>query len=221
MGPDLPQTEIAIVEMTNAFRKASALQEVKPNPVLAAAARAFAQYLAKSDKFGHEADGRAPDKRAEAEGYQACMVAENLAWNADSRGFQTTQLAGEIVQGWKDSPPHRENLLLLEATEIGVAVVPAPYKIQKFIAVQLFGRPESLKIKFGIRNTTRMSIRYSVGEETDTLEPSASVAYGVCDMPQVAFERPGGASIRFTPRNGDHFVIRAGKGTGFEVEVAK
>ena len=46
MLPDLPQTEVAIVELTNAFRKASALQEVKPNPALAAAARAFAEYLA-------------------------------------------------------------------------------------------------------------------------------------------------------------------------------
>jgi hypothetical protein len=218
MAPDLPQTEIAIVEMTNAFRKASALQEVKPSPVLAAAARAFAQYLAKSGKFGHEADGRAPDKRAQAEGYQACMVAENLAWNADSRGFQTKQLAGEIVEGWKDSPPHRENLLLPEATEIGVAVVPAPYKIQKFIAVQLFGRPESEKIRFAIRNTTRVQVRYSVGEETDTIEPSASVNYGVCDLPNLVFER-GGAPIRLTPRDGDRFVIRAAKERAFEVDV--
>ena len=87
--------------------------------------------------------------------------------------------------------------------------------------MQLFGRPESLKIKFGIQQPTWMPIRYSVGEETDTLEPSASVAYGVCDMPQLAFERPGGAPIRFTPRNGDRFVIRAGKGAGFEVDVAQ
>jgi hypothetical protein len=219
MAPDLPQTEIAIVEMTNAFRKASALQEVKPNPVLAAAARAFAEYLAKSGKFGHEADGRAPDKRAEAGGYQACMVAENLAWNADSRGFQTRQLAGEILEGWKDSPPHRENLLLPEATEIGVAIVPAPYKIQKFVTVQLFGRPRSEQIRFTIRNTTRMPIRYSVGREMETLDASTSVDYGVCDLEPVTFERKIGAPIRFTPRNGDRFVVRAGDGPAFEVDV--
>lgn len=219
MAPDLPQTEIAIVEMTNAFRKASTLQEVKPNAVLAAAARAFALYLARSGKFGHEADGRGPDKRVEAEGYRACMVAENLAWNADSRGFQTAQLAGEIVKGWQESPPHRENLLLPEATEIGVAVVPAPYKVQKFIAVQLFGRPESAKIRFAIRNTTRMPIRYSVGGETETLGPSATVDYGVCDLPVLVFERAGTAPIRFKPRNGDRFVIRAGDGPAFEVDL--
>ena len=58
--PDLPQTEIAIVEMTNAFRKENKLGEVKPNAALTAAARAFADYLAKTGKFAHEADGREP-----------------------------------------------------------------------------------------------------------------------------------------------------------------
>ena len=52
--PDLPQTEIAIVEMTNALRKQSKLGEVKPNAALTAAARAFAGYLAKTGKFGHD-----------------------------------------------------------------------------------------------------------------------------------------------------------------------
>ena len=37
--------------MTNAFRKESKLGEVKPNAALTAAARAFAEYLAKTGKF--------------------------------------------------------------------------------------------------------------------------------------------------------------------------
>ena len=45
MVPDLPQAELAIVEKTNAFRKTNGLQELKPNPALRAAARAFADYL--------------------------------------------------------------------------------------------------------------------------------------------------------------------------------
>ena len=111
--PDLPQTEIAIVEMTNAFRKENKLGEVKPNTALAAAARAFADYLAKTGKFAHEADGREPAARAE-QGYRYCLVAENLALNLDSRGFETRQLARDAVEGWKDSPGHRANLLAPE-----------------------------------------------------------------------------------------------------------
>ena len=108
MLPDLPQTEVAIVELTNAFRKAGALQQVKPNPALAAAARAFAEYLARTGKFAHEADGRKPEDRAQAQGYRYCLVAENLAWNLNSRGFESAQLAREVVEGWKASPGHRE-----------------------------------------------------------------------------------------------------------------
>ena len=150
--PDLPQTEIAIVEMTNAFRKDNKLGALKPNAALTAAARAFADYLGKSGKFGHEADGRQPAQRAEAQGYRYCTVAENLALNLDSRGFETQQLAREAIEGWKGSPGHRANMLRPHVTEIGVAVVRAPDRDPKFISVQLFGRPESLKIQFTIEN---------------------------------------------------------------------
>ena len=139
--PDLPQTEMAIVELTNAFRKESRLGEVKPNAALSAAARAFAAYLAKTGKFAHEADGRQPAQRAEAAGYRYCLVAENLAMNLDSRGFETRALASAAVEGWKNSPGHRANMLQRGATEIGVAIARAPDKDPKFISVQLFGRP--------------------------------------------------------------------------------
>ena len=161
--PDLPQTEIAIVEMTNAFRKENRLGEVKPNAALIAAARAFAQYLARTGKFAHEADGREPAERATAQGYRYCLVAENLALNLDSRGFQTRQLAGHVLKGWKESPGHRANLLQATATEIGVAVVRAPDRDPKFISVQLFGRPEALKVSFRIENRSGVTVRYRLG----------------------------------------------------------
>ena len=138
--PDLPQTEIAIVEMTNAFRKDNKLAALKPNAALTAAARAFADYLGKSGKFGHEADGRHPAQRAEAQGYRHCTVTENLALHLDSRGFETKQLAHDAIEGWKASPGHRANMLRPHATEIGVGVVRAPDRHPKFISVQLFGR---------------------------------------------------------------------------------
>jgi uncharacterized protein YkwD len=43
--PDLPQTEIAIVKMTNAFRRQNALQELRPNAAQTTAARAYAECL--------------------------------------------------------------------------------------------------------------------------------------------------------------------------------
>jgi hypothetical protein len=221
MLPDLPRTEAAIVEITNAFRKDGALQHVKPNAALTAAARAFAEYLARTGTFAHDADGRDPAGRVKAQGYRYCLVAENLAWNVDSRGFEARQLAREVVEGWKTSPGHRENLLLAEATEIGVAVARVAYKHPKYVSVQLFGRPASLKVTFSIQNLSGKAVYYSLGAETDRLAPRETATHSDCSPRPLGIDRPGEAPARFDPRNGDRFVIRAGSGRAVRVDVER
>ena len=221
MHPDLPQTEAAIIEMTNAFRKANTLQEVKPNAALTAAARAFADYLARTGKFAHEADGRQPQDRAQAQGYRYCLVAENLAWHRDSRGFGARQLARQVVEGWKTSAGHRANLLLQGATETGIGVARVPDRDPKFLAVQLLGRPEALKIKFSLQNLSGTAVRYAVGSETGALPPRATVTYTSCNSRPLSLEATSGAAARFEPRLGDRFVIRAGKGQAVKVDVER
>jgi hypothetical protein len=203
--PDLPQTEIAIVEMTNAFRQENRLGSLKPNTALAAAARAFADYLGRSGRFSHEADGREPAERAEAQGYRYCLVAENLALNLDSRGFETRRLARDAVEGWKSSPGHRANMLLPHATEIGVAVVKAPDRDPKFISVQLLGRPEALKVEFSIVNQSGKEVRYRLGDEAATLAVRTTVTHTRCDPDTLRFD--GAAEASYKPRNGDTFVV--------------
>jgi hypothetical protein len=219
--PDLPQTEIAIVEMTNAFRRESKRGEVKPNAALTAAARAFAEYQARTGTFAHEADGRLPAQRALASGYRYCLVAENLAMNLDSRGFEARALAREAVEGWKNSPGHRDNMLQPTVTEIGVAVARAPDRDPKFISVQLFGRPESLKIEFRIENRAGGVVRYALGEETHTLPARAIVTHTSCDPEQLTFEKAGAAAQRLAPRNGDRFVVRSGTGAAIAVDIER
>lgn len=219
--PDLPQTEIAIVEMTNAFRKDNKLGALRPNPALAAAARAFAKYLGETGKFGHQADGRQPAQRAEAQGYRYCTVAENLALNLDSRGFETRQLARNAVDGWKGSPGHRANMLQPHVTEIGVGVVRAPDPDPKFISVQLFGRPEALKVEFSIENRAGATVHYSLGGEAITLPTRTIATYTRCDPDKLTFERAGTAAQPHEPRNGDRFVVRAGAGGAFAVDVER
>lgn len=220
MLPDLPQTEVAIVELTNAFRKTGALQAVKPNPALAAAARAFAEYLARTGKFAHEADGRKPEDRAQAQGYRYCLVAENLAWNLNSRGFESAQLAREVVEGWKASPGHRENLLLRGATDIGVAVVRVPDRNPKFLSVQLFGRPESLRVTFSIQNQSGKAVSYTLGAESEVLQPREMVTHTDCGPRPLSIDKTD-KSQRFDPRDGDRFVIRPGAGRSIEMHVER
>jgi len=206
--PDLPRTEIAILEMTNAFRKESKLGEVKPNAALTAAARAFADYLAKTGKFAHEADGRRPAERAEAQGYHYCLVSENLAMNLDSRGFESRALAREAVESWKKSPGHRANMLQPGVTETGVAVARVPDRDPKFISVQMFGRPETFKVEFRIENQAGAPIRYALGEEMHTLPLRSIVTHTSCDPHRLTFDQAGTAQ-HFEPHNGDRFVVRA------------
>ena len=218
--PDLPQTEIAIVEMTNAFRKEGKLGAVRPNAALTAAARAFADYLAKTGKFAHEADGRKPAERAEAQGYRYCLISENLAMNLDSRGFATRALAREAVEGWKNSPGHRANMLQPAVTEIGVAVARAPNGDPKFISVQLFGRPETLKVEFRIENRAGAAVGYTLGEKTHSLPVRSIVTHASCDPKLLTFDKAGAAAQRFEPKNGDRYVVRA-KGEAIVVDVER
>ena len=152
--PDIAKAEIAIVEITNDYRHKNNLGPVKPDTKLTNAARAYATYLAWTGKFAHDADGRQHSERARSAGYQFCYVAENLALNQSSVGFETRDLALRMVEGWINSPGHRRNLLAEHATDTAVAIARAPDKDPKFIAVQLFARPRSLAFKFQISNST-------------------------------------------------------------------
>lgn len=215
--PDLPQAETAIVAMTNAFRQENRLGPVTPNKQLAAAARWFAEYLARTGKFAHEADGRAPQQRAAAHDYSYCMIGENLAKNLDSRGFTTHGLASQAMEGWKASPPHRRTLLEPAVTEIGVAIAPVPDKHPGFVSVQLFGRPETLRMEFQIRNTSGQAVGYTLAGEAHTINPRTATTHTTCLPGELRFERAGswlsGSTLdgRYPIQNGARFTIDTGR----------
>jgi hypothetical protein len=223
--PDVPKTEIAIVEQTNAFRRSEKLAPVKPNSELARAAKQFAEYLARTGRFAHEADGRQPADRVKAAGYRFCMVSENLASHLDSRGFTTAKLAELAVEGWKGSPGHRKNMVEPHVTEIGVGIAKAPSDPPKFVSVQLFARPDSLKYSFRIQNRTDTSVRYSVAGETHTVDPRVIITHTLCKPTDIVFERTGnfltGTRIdgRFTARDGVVYSIVSGGDGRVRVEV--
>lgn len=178
--PDLPQTEAVIIALTNAFRAENRLAPVKPNSTLTKAARAFAEYLAQSGKFGHEADGRRPMQRTQAVGYKHCMVAENLSMNQDGRGFDTNALARQAVQGWKGSPPHRAAMLQPYVTEIGVGVAQAADAAPKYLSVQLFGRPQSLQYSFRVENKSGGPVSYTLNGKPQNVAANMAIEHTEC-----------------------------------------
>ena len=58
-----PVTQLILMQ-TNRFRKSEGRPEVAANEKLTAAAKGFAEYIARTLRFGHTADGSKPADRA-------------------------------------------------------------------------------------------------------------------------------------------------------------
>src|SRR2546423_1438495 len=73
-----------IVRRTNDFRRDQGREAVAVNGKLAETAAYFAGYMARTDTYGHTADGKRPAQRATAHGYDYCIVLENIAYRYNS-----------------------------------------------------------------------------------------------------------------------------------------
>jgi uncharacterized protein YkwD len=177
--PDLDRARKQMIAATNQFRKQEKLRELEVNAELAKAAQAFAEFMAKTDKYGHEADGKKPAERASDAGYDYCIVSENIAYQLNSAGFTTAELASGFMESWNESPPHRKNLLDPDIFDIGVGLARSD-KSGKYYAVQNFGRPRSKEIKVQITNRTGDTVKYKLGDESFSLEPRSIVTHRMC-----------------------------------------
>lgn len=200
-----------VIDGTNALRQGQRLPQLQSEARLARTAAEFAAYMARTGKYGHEADGREPAQRAVAQGYDYCLVLENIAYHYDTRGFSTAALAKKLVDGWRDSPPHRKNLLNPDVTHLGVGV--ARGSNGYYYGVQVFGLPRSAGVRFEVRNESRRTIRYRLGDEAREVPARSIRTHEVCTREALRFVDLGGES--FTPRTGDRFLIdaRAGRVT--------
>jgi uncharacterized protein YkwD len=204
-SPNLEVVEELVVADTNQFRASEGLATVQPNTRLEAAARAFAEYLANGGAFAHESGGSTTETRVRARGYDFCVVTENLARHYSSAGFTTKELAQRLVQGWKDSPGHRHNMLEPDASDTAIAVVHRTHNgVEDFYAVQLFGRLESESVVFKVRNRGAAQAAYRVNGKRFTLDPNWVRSHSRCASPRLEFDATTGS---YSPRKGDCFVV--------------
>ncbi|MEK7546792.1 MAG: CAP domain-containing protein [Patescibacteria group bacterium] len=125
----------AIVDETNTSRELYNLTSLKRNSLLDAAAMEKVKDMAEKGYFAHTSpDGVAPWYWFADVGYKFSYAGENLAVNfIDS---------SDVVNAWMSSPSHRENVLSVNFTEIGVAAAKGIYKGREAnFVVQFFGRP--------------------------------------------------------------------------------
>jgi hypothetical protein len=217
--PDLPAAEAAIVQMTNAFRAENKLAPVRQSPQLIAAARAYAKRLAGYAALSHTADGTTPSQRVVSAGYRFCEVAENLASILDTRGFTSDNYARRVVQGWEDSPGHRKNMLQPFVTETGVGVVQASSIEPKYIAVQLFARPEAMKYSFKVRNEAPRAVTYRFNAEENSVSSHEIITHTVCLPGTIEFKTGATAGARYETRGGTVYSLKS-DGTGITVDVS-
>ena len=113
----------AAASMISGYRTNNGLGAVKVDPELMKLADQQSQAMAKRNKLDH--DVAAPlAKRLNGSGYPATLAVENV-----SAGYHTL---AEAFSGWRDSPPHRANMLKSGVTRLGIAATYAPntkYKV--------------------------------------------------------------------------------------------
>lgn len=215
--PDLSDTERLIVEKTNAFRQDEQLEPVQPNPKLNETAQYFADFMARTGKYGHTADGQRPSQRASNHGYAYCIVSENIAYQFRSTGFTSDELAERFFSGWKHSPEHRENMVDPGVTEIGLAVARQEGS-PTYFAVQMFGRPKSKSISFEVDNRSGTEVKYTVRREgsdrTFPLPPRLRRTHQRCRPTQLQFSQP---DTTIDVQDGATYVVQQSPEGGLEV----
>ena len=109
--------------MISGYRGNNGLSTVRIDPELMKLAQVQAQAMAARDKVDHDVV-RDVRSRLRSSGYDAKIAVENVG-----AGYHTL---AQAFSGWRDSPPHRKNMLLPGATHIGIATAYAPsskYKV--------------------------------------------------------------------------------------------
>lgn len=198
--PDLTQVAESIVKRTNQFRETEDLDPLTTDETLRQTAQKFADYMAETNRYGHTADGRQPSQRVAAQGYEFCIVAENIAYHFRTKGIATDALAEQAFTGWQNSPGHRRNMLKPHVTETGVALSQSE-STGVYYAVQLFGRPKSASTTFTLRNRAAATVQYTIGERSFELPPKYSRKHQVCRPPTVKVVNGDDVVAERTPEN--------------------
>jgi uncharacterized protein YkwD len=122
-SPDAKLDALAAATMISQYRGNNGLGTVAVDSALMTLAETQANAMANANKLDH--DVRAPlAKRLNGAGYPAVKAVENV-----SAGYHTL---AEAFSGWRDSPPHRANMLSNGVTRLGIAASYAPntkYKV--------------------------------------------------------------------------------------------
>jgi len=131
-NPDLESMAQRVLELTNEERAKNNLHPLTWNATLAQAGADHCQDMIDKNYFEHVSPtGTTPGDRATAAGYHWMLVGENIA-----AGYKSPE---SVVEGWMNSPDHKENILRKEFKELGVGIRVGPNR--RYYWAQEFGTP--------------------------------------------------------------------------------
>lgn len=121
-GP-IAEMEAMVLEFTNDARRDRGVRSLQLDTVLAQAARYHSRDMNQRDYFDHRSpDGVSARQRIGTwHRWLIGQVGENI-WEIRLRSKDMRALARLAVDGWLNSPSHRDNLLQADFTHIGIGV---------------------------------------------------------------------------------------------------
>lgn len=125
----------AAASMISQYRQTNGLGGVTVDPALMRLAEARATAMANADRLDRHV--RAPlTERLTRAGYPAALAVENV-----SAGDYTL---AEAFSGWRDSAPHRANMLTKGVTKLGIAASYAPNSKYKVFWTLILAKPNAV-----------------------------------------------------------------------------
>jgi len=181
--PEAFLTRAGVIEFTNIQREKYGLPPLKENLKLNASAEEKVKDMFENQYFSHfSPSGVGVEDLVKSAGYEFIAIGENLALG----NFENDEV---LVQGWMDSPGHRENILNDRYQEIGVAVLKGLFEGKStWLAVQHFGLPlsacpqpnETLKTKITVNQNQIKELEKTLEilrVEIQTMRPKRGSAY--------------------------------------------
>ena len=123
----------AAASMISGYRRNNGLGAVTLDDHLMRAAEEQARAMASKNRFEHDAAGPFA-QRIKRSGYDAAIAVENIG-----AGYHTL---AEAFSGWRDSPPHRANMLRSGVTKMGIAAVYSPNSKYKVFWALVLAAPD-------------------------------------------------------------------------------
>lgn len=132
-GPSVELDAATAASMISGYRRNNGLPAVEIDPGLMQLAEQQARAMAERNKLGHDVNGDFKARLVNG-GYGGRLAVENV-----SAGYHTL---AEAFSGWRDSPPHRANMLQSGVTRMGIAAVYAPKSKYKVFWTLILTAPE-------------------------------------------------------------------------------